>query len=508
MRFENSNRRLAKNTAFLYVRMFLSMAISLYTSRITLQYLGVENYGIYNVVGGAVSFVTIISAAFTNSTQRFFALALGKRDETLLRKYFITIQNIHILLGIVFFLVAEIISYWLIEQYLLIPEGRIGVAYVVYHLSVLTMFFSLVTIPYTSLLIAAEHLSVYAYIGIGEQIVKLAGLLALIYVVGDPLILYASFMFGLSFFVRSIYSHYSSRHFSRTVKYKFRIDHGILRDIWSFVSWAYLGSFSGIAKEQGVNIVIGHFFGVTINAARGVSMQVYNAVTAFGNSFISALRPQIVKSYGAGEIEHALNLTAKGVKITFFLMYIIVLPLIIECPFVLSVWLKEVPFKAVIFTRLVLILCVLRTFQDPISTLYLAIGKIKKSQILAALYSVVCLISCMLVFALGAAPEISVWISMLIEIANFYTVCYLLSDLVTVNWGVFLKQSLFPIAKVLLLTAPVLTIIVNEMEEGIVRFFFIVPSSIFLTTVVIYFAGLDNSERSMFVSMVQNKFRK
>lgn len=508
MDFDSSNKRLAKNTVVLYIRMFLSMAISLYISRVTLDYLGVENYGIYNVIGGVVIFINTITAAFSNSAQRFFALALGKQDDGLLRRYYLVIQNIHLLLALLFLVVAELISVWLIESYLMIPPERISAAYIVYHLSVLTMVFSLITIPYISLLLAAEHLTTFAYVGISEQIIKLIGILILVHVAGDPLIWYSSFIFALSFFVRSIYSHFCSRYFSPIVRYNFLFDKAILKDIWQFVSWAYLGSFSGIAKEHGVNIIIGHYFGVAVNAARGVSMQVYNAVTAFGNSFISALRPQIVKSYGAGDIQHSVNLTSKGVKIIFFLMYLMVLPLFFECSFVLNLWLVEVPYKAVAFTELILALCVLRAIQDPIITLYLAIGKIKKSQILSVVFTVVCLVACMIFFELGASPETSVWISMLLEIVNVLTTCYLLTEFIEIDWALFCRNSLYPIAKVVVSTAPVLVLVDYYMSDGIIKFLTIVGLSLMINALSIYYLGLDKQEQNILVDYVQRKLNR
>lgn len=505
MNFDSSNKRLAKNTIVLYARMFLSMVISLYTSRVTLQYLGVENYGIYNVIGGVVVFITVISAAFTNSTQRFLALAIGKNNEHLLRRYFLTLQNIHILLSLLLLVIAELLCSWLIEDYLIIPPNRIRIAYLIYHLSVLTTVISLITIPFTSLLIATERLTIYAYIGISEQIIKLGGLLILIHLPGDPLIWYTSLIFAISLFVILFYGYFCFCNYWRIVKYSFELDKIILKEIWAFVSWAYMGSFSGIAKEHGINIIIGHFFGVAVNAARGVSMQVYGAVTAFGNSFISALRPQIVKSYGAGEIQHSVNLTSRGVKITFFLMYLIVLPLILECSFVLNLWLVEVPHKAVVFTELVLVLCVLRTIQEPINSLYLAIGKIKKAQIVSVIYTILCLITCAIVFYLGMEPEMSVWISILLELANIITVCYYLSELIFIDWCIFLQKSLLPILKVLSLSSPLLIIIVRLMSDDTLRFVIVVPLSIVVNVVAIFYVGLDRSERGMVRAFIRRK---
>lgn len=257
---ENSaNKRLIKNTLLLYFRMFLSMAMSLYLSRITLSYLGINNYGIYNVVGGVVMLITVVSSAFTSSSQRFLSISLGKDDINGVNRCFLTIQNIHILLAVIFFILAEACSVWMIEDYLTIPKERISAAYVVFHLSVLTTLLTLLNVPYQALLIASEKFSAFAYIGIIEQASKLVAILILVHLSGDHLIRYATLLFVLSLSIRLVYAVYARKNFRQITAYRLFIDREKFNEIWRYVSWAYLGNFSGIAKEHGINIVIGHF---------------------------------------------------------------------------------------------------------------------------------------------------------------------------------------------------------------------------------------------------------
>ena len=222
---ENSaNKRLIKNTLLLYFRMFLSMAMSLYLSRITLSYLGINNYGIYNVVGGVVMLITVVSSAFTSSSQRFLSISLGKDDINGVNRCFLTIQNIHILLAVIFFILAEACSVWMIEDYLTIPKERISAAYVVFHLSVLTTLLTLLNVPYQALLIASEKFSAFAYIGIIEQASQLVAILILVHLSGDHLIRYATLLFVLSLSIRLVYAVYARKNFRQITAYRLFID--------------------------------------------------------------------------------------------------------------------------------------------------------------------------------------------------------------------------------------------------------------------------------------------
>ena len=506
---ENSaNKRLIKNTLLLYFRMFLSMAMSLYLSRITLSYLGINNYGIYNVVGGVVMLITVVSSAFTSSSQRFLSISLGKDDINGVNRCFLTIQNIHILLAVIFFILAEACSVWMIEDYLTIPKERISAAYVVFHLSVLTTLLTLLNVPYQALLIASEKFSAFAYIGIIEQASKLVAILILVHLSGDHLIRYATLLFVLSLSIRLVYAVYARKNFRQITAYRLFIDKEKFNEIWRYVSWAYLGNFSGIAKEHGINIVIGHFFGVAINAARGVSMQVYNAIFQFGNNFVAALHPQITKCYASQDYDRAIKLVVKGTKFTFILMYVIAVPILIRLNQLLAIWLKEVPEHTLIFCRLIIALCIVRTIQDPINTLYLAIGKIKKSQIFAAINTVICLLFCALLFYVGLPPESSVFLSLLLEVFNILVTCHLLAELIKIDWGSFFKNGVVPIGKVVIISLPANLFFYWMSGTGIVCTLLICAIVFVVNVSIVFLCGLDKNEKKYIVVLFNEKLRK
>ena len=480
---ENSaNKRLIKNTLLLYFRMFLSMAMSLYLSRITLSYLGINNYGIYNVVGGVVMLITVVSSAFTSSSQRFLSISLGKDDINGVNRCFLTIQNIHILLAVIFLILAEACSVWTL--------------------------LTLLNVPYQALLIASEKFSAFAYIGIIEQASKLVAILILVHLSGDHLIRYATLLFVLSLSIRLVYAVYARKNFRQITAYRLFIDREKFNEIWRYVSWAYLGNFSGIAKEHGINIVIGHFFGVAINAARGVSMQVYNAIFQFGNNFVAALHPQITKCYASQDYDRAIKLVVKGTKFTFFLMYLIAVPILIRLNQLLAIWLKEVPEHTLIFCRLIIALCIVRTIQDPINTLYLAIGKIKKSQIFAAINTVICLLFCALLFYVGLPPESSVFLSLLLEVFNILVTCHLLAELIKIDWGSFFKNGVVPIGKVVIISLPANLFFYWMSGTGIVCTLLICAIAFVVNVSIVFLCGLDKNEKKYIVVLFNEKLRK
>ena len=501
--------RLLKNTAALYFRMFINMSISLYISRITLDILGVEDFGIYNVVGGIVILMTILTAAFSNCSQRFFSTALGKNSLPLLRKYFLTILNVHLLMAVIFIILGEICAYWLIHHYLTIPIHRIDAASTVFHLSLVTSAFNLTTVPFIALIMATENISFYAAISIIEQIIKLALVLLLSKINGDLLIYYALFLFGLSISIRLSYRLYCQHKFKEIVKYQFVIHKKELHEIWTFVSWSYLGNFSGILKEQGINIVIGHWFGVSVNAARGISMQVFNAISAFGNNFIAALRPQITKSYAAGNIEKSIHLASVGTRMTFYLMFFLANVLFYECPFILHLWLKEVPAYAIDFTRLITILSLLRIIQEPLVTLYLAVGNIKASQIASAIYTIICIAICILIFSLGFSPIYSVYVSCLLELANYTTALYLLHKLIPIKIGLFLKKTYFPILAIFLISNSLLLLLRRFIEDAPLKSFFgTIIYTILVIPILIWLLGITESEKDLIKQIIRKKTTK
>lgn len=343
-----NNKRIAKNTLLLYVRMFFMMAISLFTSRVILQTLGVTDYGINNVVGGLVAMFSLFSNTLTGAISRFITYELGKGQFDRLKTVFSTSVNIQLIMAVVIVVVAEIVGVWFLNHKMNIPADRMYAANWVLHCSILAFAVQLISIPYNASIIAHEKMSVFAYISIVEAVLKLAFVYLLYVSPFDKLISCTVLFLCLAIIIRIIYGNYCSRHFEEC-KYELRLDKQLFKEMASFAGWNFFGSTAYILNTQGVNMLINIFFGVLLNAARGVAVQVESAINQFVNNFMTALNPQITKSYAAGETESMITLVCRGSKFSFFIMLLIIIPFEFEAEFILKLWLGIVPEESTIF---------------------------------------------------------------------------------------------------------------------------------------------------------------
>lgn len=312
-----NQQRVARNTLLLYFRMFLNMAITLYTSRVILKYLGIEDYGIYNVVGGLVSMFSLISGSLSNSVSRFITFELGKGNNQKLRKIFSISVLIHIILAIIIFLAVEFIGVWFLNVHMNINESRISAANWVLQFSLLTFIVNIISVPYNAIIIAYEKMKAFAYVSILEVTLKLVAVYLLIISPIDRLIMYSFLLFLIAILLRVIYGIYCKTHFNECA-IKLTWDKNIIIEMSQFAGWNFLGSLSNIFKTQGVNILINIFHGATLNAAQGIATQINNAVQSFSENFMTALNPQIIKSYASNDINRSLNMVKVGARLSFF----------------------------------------------------------------------------------------------------------------------------------------------------------------------------------------------
>lgn len=374
------NKRIAKNTLILYLRTILILCISLYTSRVILSILGIENYGIYNIVGGFVAVFSIISATMVASTQRYLTYELGKATDNHSQEVFGVAMTIHIALSIVLLLLFETVGVWFLNTKLNIASDRIIAANWLYQCSVLTFLINILSAPYNAMIIAHEKMKAFAYINIVEVSLKLLIVYLLLLSSIDRLIIYGIFLLLISIIIRLIYSLYCKKNFPET-KYILVRDTNYYKEMTGFAGLNFLGACSAILSNQGVNILLNIFFGVTVNAARGIALQVETAITKFVNDFTTALNPQITKSYAGGDKEYMINLAYRGSKFSFFLFLFLSLPVLMQTPLILSIWLKEVPEYTIVFIRYSLIIGMLNTLSAPLTTCAFATGKIKSLSI-------------------------------------------------------------------------------------------------------------------------------
>lgn len=381
--YSANNKRIAKNTLFLYFRMIIIMLVSLFTSRVVLDALGEDNYGIYNVVGGVVAMFSIFSGPLSSAIQRFLNFELGKGNADKLGRIFSTAVNIQIIMSIFLAILCEVVGLWFVYHKMTIPTERIPAAVIVLQFSIATFVVNLISIPYNADIIAHEKMSAFAFISIIEVLLKLA-IAYCIYITGfDKLIIYSLLLFIVSLLIRFIYSIYCTKHF-KEAKYSFLVDRTLTQEMFSFAGWNFFGNAAWMFNTQGVNLLINSYFGLTANAARAVAEQVNGAVTQFVNSFMTAMNPQITKSYAVGDKDYLYSLNCRGVKYSFFIIYIFVVPIVLEADTILKIWLVDVPLETAIFLRLVLFATVATVVGNPLYTSILSTGNIKHYQIVVS----------------------------------------------------------------------------------------------------------------------------
>lgn len=377
----SDNRRIAKNTLMLYFRMILIMGVTLYTSRVVLGVLGVEDFGIYNVVGGVVTIFGFLNGSLAIATQRFLTFELGKGDISQLKRVFGVSLSLHLLLALIVIILAETIGLWFFLAKLNIPIERAEAAMWVYQMSVLSVAFSIIQIPYNAIIISYERMDAFAYISIVEVVLKLLVVLILAKLDYDKLIIYSILIFLVTFFIRTLYQQYSKRILKEAMS-SYIFDKKILFDVFSFSGWSLFGSVAYIAKSQGVNVLLNVFYGTTVNAAFGISQQVNTAITSFSQNFTMALNPPIVKAYAQKDINDTYMLLFSGMKFSFFFSFLLIIPLLYETKFILLLWLKNVPDYTVDFTRLILMVSLIDSFAYAIGATVQATGRIKWYQMI------------------------------------------------------------------------------------------------------------------------------
>lgn len=402
------NKRIAKNTMFLYFRMFLIMGVTLYTSRIVLETLGVEDFGLYNVVGGIVTMFTFINGSLGSATSRYITFELGKKNYVRLNQIFNAAFAVHVFMAFIIVILAETVGLWFFYEKMTIPEERQNAAFWVYQISILHSFFSMTQVPYNAIIIARENMKVYAYIGIVEVLAKLF----IVYMIKvspiDRLVYYAILLCVLQVGILLYYRYFCTSRYPES-HLKVCRDKTLYRSIFTYGASDMIGAISVMAQGQGLNLLLNVYFGPVVNAARAIAYQVQGAVTQFSNNFMTAVRPQIIKSFAEGNIEDMWKLVIRSSCFSFYLMWLICLPLMLEARTVLSIWLGKYPDHSVSFLILILILCLIQTLKTPRVTIFHALAKVFASNITVG--TVLCLAFPLayLFVELGGSPESVFW---------------------------------------------------------------------------------------------------
>lgn len=500
MPLQTDNKRIAKNAILLYIRMAFNMVVSLYTSRIVLDVLGVNDFGIYNVVGGLVAMFSMLSGSMSTAIGRFMTFELGRGNMARLKSIFSTSVTIQLLLSAIIIILSETVGLWLLNTQLNIPQERMGAANWVFQCSVATLILGLISIPYNAAVISHEQMSITAAISIGESVLRLLFVILLRYIGADKLITYAICLAMLALLVRTTYGWYCSKNFEEC-HFRLSIDKQLLKDMFSFSGWHYFGSGTALLMGQGVNLLINIFFDVAFNAARGVATHIDSAVQQFVHSFTAALNPQITKNYAKGDVDGMLKLVYTGSKFSFFLMLAATLPILFEADFILGLWLKDVPNYAVLFARLTLANCLLSTISNPLITAMLATGNIRNYQIVVGGLGLLIFPLTWILYKLGL-PVYTAYITQFVIFAlQLAARLPMLSRMVKLDVKFFARNVLARDLMVVT-TASVFPILIKlTTEDGTMKSLGVIAICLISTCISVLALGMDKKERRLIVEV-------
>lgn len=502
-----NNKRIAKNTMLLYFRMLFIMIISLFTSRINLQSLGAEDFGIYNVVGGVVAMFSVFSGSLASAISRFITFELGKNDKDRLSKVFSTAVSIQILLAVFIIIIAEIAGVWFLNNKMIIPENRLNSANWVLQLSIFSFAVNLISVPYNAAIIAHEKMSAFAYISIFEVVMKLLICYSLFISPVDKLVTFSVLLFILSISLRLIYGMYCKNHFEEC-HYNLILDKKLFKEIAGFAGWSSFTLVAYSLYNSGLNILLNLFFGPVVNAARGIAVQVQNAVQGFSRNFQTAINPQIIKSYAEGDLKRVYSLIFIGSKFSFFLMFFLSLPIILEADIILSIWLKDVPEHTVAFVRLILVIVTIDSIGGPLYCAQQATGKIRNFQLMTGILMLLILPVSYIALKLGSEAEVVyiVYISIL-SIVQLLSIV-LIHRMIKMPLISYLKEVGLKIMFVVVTSIILPLTAYYYFSNGITSFFIVCITCVMSTMISIYFCGLSQKERSLVNSKIIKSLRR
>lgn len=491
---QNNNKRIAKNTLLLYARMILLMLISLYTSRVILNVLGVDDYGIYNVVGGVVAMFSMISASLSTAISRFLTYEIGRDDKSRLRLIFSSSVTIQAGLAIIILLLAETIGLWFLNTQLVIPDDRILAANWCYQLSLITFSINLISVPYNASIIAHENMSVFAYISIVEAIGQLFIAWLINYSPVDKLIFYGVLLCLHATTIRLIYGIYCKRNFEEC-HYYFVFDKALLKQMFGFTGWNMVGTCSAILRTQGNNILINVFFGPAVNGAQAIAAKVNAVVSSFVQNFMIALNPQITKSYAVGNMAYMFKLVFQGGRLSFYLILMLALPIILNTHYILVIWLKIVPEYTVSFIQLILILELCESLSHTMVTAILAQGNIKKYMLIVGGFQMLNVPINLILFYIGCQPYIIYIVAIVISQVCLAARLILLNKIMGLNIKKFIKTVYFNVIVVATLSSILPSILSYYFNNTAISFIFVSFVAVINVALVEYFIGCTQEER-------------
>lgn len=502
-----NNERIAKNTIFLYGRMFLMLLISLYTSRVILQTLGVVDYGLYNVVGGVISLLGFLTGALSSSTQRFLTFHLGKGDESKLREVFSTAIILHFAIAFLVLILGETIGLWFVLHKLVIPPERMDAALWVYHFSILISMVGIISSPYNAVIIAHEKMGAFAYISILDAALKLTIVFVLMAIPFDKLKFFAVALFLISLLVRIIYGSYCGRHFKESLFVKPH-NKDLLKEMLSFGGWNMMGGLSGVLFWHGLSILLNMFFGPAINAARGIALQVQSTIQQFSTNFQTALNPQITKTYASNQLDQMHSLIFRSSKFAFILLFVICLPIAIESFSLLELWLGIVPEYTSIFIKLILGIMIVDAMSNPLMIAVSATGKVKVYQIVVSIVLLSIVPISYMVLKLGGSPWSVFLVHLCVGVIAMSVRLLIVRPLISLSLLDFSIKVFKPCIHVLVTALPLPLLLHFFLNNETIRLIVVIVVSILSAGISSYFLGLTTRERAFLTEKIAVIFQR
>lgn len=498
----SSKATIAKNTTLLYGRTVLIMLVTLYTSRVILQALGVEDYGVYTAIGGVVSFLTVVIGPIDQAISRFLTFELGRGDKERLRRYFSSGTTIMLLFAVLSVFVLETVGLWFLNNKMVIDESRMNAANWVLHLSIATFVINMISSPYRASLIAHERMSLFAYMGILDVLLKLGVAFLIKYSSHDKLIAYSILLLIVAIIVRAIYTIICKREFEECRKPRIKIDREIFGSLFSFAGWNIFGAAASLCRGQGINILFNLFGGPIVNAAFGIANQVNGAVCQFVNNFTTALNPSIIKSYASDQKDYMMSLVYQGAKYSYFLVLFFALPLLMETEYITRLWLGQTPSYSIAFIQVLLIHSLVESFSKTIIAGTYASGNIRFYQLVVGGIQILILPVVYILLKVGMTPTEALLSTVFIDICALFVRLILAKRIFSLSILYFIKKVLLVSALTTIVAIVIPLVCRLSIPEGLMRFILVGILSVLATFISVLLVGCSKSERDSIISKI------
>ena len=501
----NNSNTIAKNTVFLTLQTLFVLFVSLYTSRVILKALGVNDFGIYNVVGGFVSMFAFLNTSMINGIQRFYNYELGKNGEEGLTRVYNTALSIQAILAIIILILTETVGLWYINNIMVIPPERLVAARWIFQFSIISLFFVIMQVPYSSAVVAHEHMGFYAIINVLDTVLKLVIAIAIPFFPADKLIVYGFLILLISIINWLLFYSYAKVRY-KEIKIRKGFNSSQFMEMLSFSGWNLFGSFSGVMKEQGINMILNLFFGPVVNAARGIAYQVNGAMMGFVANINTASRPQLTQSYASGYLERSINLMYSMSKIAVVALALFAVPVIYEVDYILRIWLDtDIPQHTNTFVQLVVINSIVLCLNPPVSFLVHATGKMRKYQVVTSLFSLLVFPVSYIMLQQGAEPEYVFVLMIVFTLIGQWMCVHILKQLIDISAKDYVGHVVLPLVLFLFLI-PILPIIPRLLlEESFLRLVVVCAFSVISTCAIGYFLVLNQSEKASILLFLKIK---